>query len=51
MASLLYPAECGTGNLKEVKDEDLFIIAGELDRLRFSGEAVTRQPFTTGTSR
>lgn len=51
MASLLYPAEWGTGNLKEVKDEDIFVIAGELDRFHFSGEVVTRQPFTTASSR
>lgn len=51
MASLLYRAEWGTGSLKEVKDEDVFVIAGELDRLDFSGEVVTRQPFTTARSR
>lgn len=49
MASLLYPAEWG--NLKEVEDEDIFVIAGELDRLHFSGEAVTPQPFATASGR
>lgn len=51
MASLLYPAEQGTGNLKEVKDEDIFVIAEELARLHFSGEVVTWQPFATASSR
>lgn len=34
MASLLDPAECRTGNLKEVTDEDMFIIAGGARQIR-----------------
>lgn len=51
MAFLLYPAEWGTGSLKEVKDEDSCVIAGELNRLHFSREVVTGQPFATASSR
>ncbi|XP_068263228.1 ciliary microtubule-associated protein 2 [Nyctibius grandis] len=40
-----------TGNeMKEVKDEDSFLIAEELDRLPFRGEAVAGQPFATASS-
>lgn len=46
----LYPAEWGTGNVQEVKDEEIFVIAGELARLPFSGEVVTRQPLVTAGS-
>ena len=51
MAYALCPAEWGARNLKVVMDEDSFIIAGELDRFHFSGEAVTRQPCATASRR